>query len=53
MTPKLVWSLEIRSEWSIVSKAARRSSETSIVGLLLSAASYFMLRVRRSAVSVE
>jgi hypothetical protein len=31
---KLVWSLESRREWSIASKAALGSSETSIEGWL-------------------
>ena len=52
--PKLVWRLESRREWFIVSKAALRSSETSKEGWLLSAARLMLLRLSsRSAVSVE
>jgi hypothetical protein len=45
--PKLVWSLENRMEWSVVSKAALRPSETSNEGWLLSAAWYMLRRLSR------
>jgi hypothetical protein len=52
-TPKSEYSLASKVLWSMVSKAALRSSETRTVGWLLSAAEYMLLREFRRAVSVE
>ena len=51
--PKVVDSLEMRIEWSIVSKAADRSRRTRAVTFWRSQARRMLFVMRRSAVSVE
>ena len=51
--PKVVDSLEMRIEWSIVSKAADRSRRTRAVTFWRSQARRMLFVMRRSAVSVK